>query len=269
MLNLLVLYFIREKRSVFISKMTFPLRIFSSIINILFYYYAAKAFNPNPEIFPMGNRWSLFQYVMIGELTLAFHLDSILIYSQQLRQIISEGVFDTLLLTQSGLLKPLIHQSIVSLSFGLLTFIFNILFLYLCFDFPIKGYHILEALWLNLNFLPLFSSFGILSAAFLIIFRRGTSLLGTFTGVLGILSGAYFPIQVFPELITKLNSKVNPLYILLNETRNILAENHITNSFIPLSFLVFGVALLFISIQFFNYAIKIYKKRGGVLILGT
>ena len=102
-----------------------------------------------------------------------------------------------------------------ALCFGLMTSLFNLLVIYFFFDFPIKSIDFIKALLLNLSFLPLFTAFGITSAGFLIIMRRGSSMMGTFVGLLGILSGAYFPTQVFPELIYKINQYLNPLQLLI------------------------------------------------------
>ncbi len=271
MLNLLVILFLREKRSVFINRYTFPLRLIASLINILFYYYTAKAFQPNAAFFTEGGHWNLFQFVMIGELSLGILLDSLIIYPQKLRQIINEGAFDSLMLTKAGVLKPLLHMGMTSLLIGTTTLVFNLFVLFLFFEFPIHVMGLLKALLLNLAFLPLFTGLGIVAAAFLIYFRRGCNILGTIAGSLSILSGAYFPTDVFPQLIVQINNYINPLQFLLIENRELLATGNSTHIF-PLQILFIllaGALSLLAGKGLFYFALMNYKRRGGVLILGA
>jgi len=46
-----------------------------------------------------------------------------------------------------------------------------------------------------------FGSIGILSASFTLIFKKGDPLLWLFTGLSGLLGGAYYPIEVLPRLL--------------------------------------------------------------------
>lgn len=271
MLNVLILFFLREKRGAFINRFTLPLRLLSSLINIIFYYYAAKAFVPNEEVFANQNRWTLFQFVMIGELSLSLTIDSLVIYGQQLRQIITEGVFDALLVTRSGLLSPLLKMGLSALLMGLLTLGFELIILMTFFDFTFPWASVLKTLLLNLSFIPFFTSLGIFSAALLIIFKRGTTIMGTLAGSLGILSGAYFPIDVFPTWLIPLIEYLNPLQTLLKETRNILASGSSTLSYPLLCIIPFslGIILFFIAKKTFQYSINYYKKRGEPILLGT
>ncbi len=269
MLNLFFIFLIREKRGVFINRFTLPLRLFASLINLLFYYYAAKAFKPDSNFFGSHSQWSLFEYVMIGELTLALHIDSLIIYSQQLRQIINEGVLDTLINTKKGLYYSLNQLGLSSLCFGMITSFFNLFILYAFFNFPITVALFLKALLLNLAFIPLFSAFGLISAGFLIIMRRGASMMGTFVGLLGILSGAYFPTVVFPQYIYEINLYLNPLQLLLAETRYLFNNGSFHHIILIPAVFSFGIVLLLFSKFFFNFSLNIYKRRGGPLILGT
>lgn len=197
MLNLFVIFFLREKRNVFINRYTFPLRLVASLINILFYYFTAKAFQPNATFFTDKSHWNLFQFVMIGELSLGILLDSLIIYPQKLRQIINEGAFDSLILTKAGVLKPILHMGMTSLIIGTITLLFNISLLFFFFDFPVHQIGFFKALLLNLSLVPFFTGLGIIASASLIFFRRGSNILGTLVGSFAILSGAYFPTDDF------------------------------------------------------------------------
>ncbi len=271
MLNLLVIFFLREKRSIFINKYTFPLRLVASLINILFYYFIAKAFRPNSTFFIDKGNWNLFQFVMIGELSLSVLLDSLIIYPQKLRQIIMEGAFDSLLLTRAGILKPLLHMGLTSLIMGMTTTLFNILVLLFFFKFPVNTIGLIKTTVLSLSFIPFFTGLGIMGSASLIFLRRGSNFLGTLAGGLAIISGAYFPTSVFPQVIIELNRYLNPLQFLLIENRELLSSGKSSGPFLLQVFTIIlaGIASLILSRYLFNSSLTNYKKRGGVIILGA
>lgn len=270
MLNLLYLFITREKRTVFINKLSFFGRFIAAFVNIYFYYYAAKAFKPDAEAFSSHQPWSLFEFVMVGEITLFFAIDALVLYSMQTRQIINENVLEPLLNTKTPLYLSLFLMSLSSQVLSLLTLIFNGLILYFFFDLSYEASSFFKAIFLNLCFLPIFIALGYLAAAFLLIFRKGSAGLGVIIGTLGILSGAYFPVEVFPSWATQLVKFLNPMYTLLHQTRILLknGDSSISYLLITLGPLFLGLVLLLVAILVFNFTVSRYKRRGEPLLLG-
>lgn len=269
-LNLLYLFFTREKRTVFINKLSFFGRFIASFINIFFYYYAAQAFKPDVQAFGDQGAWSLFEFVMVGEITLFFAIDALVLYSMQTRLIIRENVLDPLLNTKTPLYLSLFWMSLSSQILSLLTVVFNSSVLYFMFKLHYPMLFFLKAVFLNFCFLPLFIALGYLAAAFLLIFRKGSAGLGAVIGVLGILSGAYFPVNVFPSWASQLVKYLNPMYSLLHQTRLILKTGSPTVSYLWLTVgpLVIGLIILSCAILIFNLTVTHYKRRGEPLLLG-
>lgn len=271
MINALILFLIREKRSVFINKLSFFTRFIATLINFFFYYFASKAFIPQEDFFPPQQSWSLFEFVIVGELTLFFVIDALVIFTQHMRQILGENILDSLLLTKTPLYQSLFLMSLSSFGISLFTLIFQILVFSLGFGFTYPFLSLLKVILLNLSFLPLFLGLGLLSAALLVFTRRGGGGLGAIIGSLGILSGAYFPISVFPNWMEDLVIYINPLFTLLKETRMILKLGHGNFSY-PLlmaSTLLIGALTLILSVYIFNKSIRYYKLKADPLILGT
>lgn len=271
MLKAIIFFFLREKRNIFINKFVLPSRLFSSLLNILFYYYAANAFLPNKMIFEKDSTWSLFEFVMVGELVLFFVTDSLVIYTQQTRTIIQQNILDPLLNTRTPLYKSIILMGFSSYLLSSLTILFDIGILYFFFDFHYPILAVSKIIFLNISFLFIFIGIGMLASAFLILFKRGGTFLGSVVGTLSIASGAYFPIEAFPLWLKIILSYSNPLFILLSESRKILKGQTTEYTFPLICFvaIITGLILLLASFYAFNYSINRYKEKGQQIILGT
>lgn len=271
MLNVLLFLFMREKRSVFINRLSFSGRFIAILVNIWFYYFAAKAFNPNTKVFADNQSWSLFEFVMVGEIVLFFAIDALVLFAQQTRLIIRENVLNPLLNTKTPLYKTIFLMCVSSMSLSLFTIIFNLIILVFFFDLTYPMMNVFKAIILNISFLPIFIGLGYLAAAFLMIFRKGSAGLGAAVGSLGILSGAYFPVTVFPGWVEKIVVYINPMHTLLGQTRQLLRFGTTSFSYTGLCAvtLTLGLILLFVSILIFNYTIVLYRRRGEPLLLGS
>ncbi len=271
MLKAIIFFFLREKRNLFINKYVLPGRLFTSLLNILFYYFAASAFLPNKVIFQPDSNWSLFEFVMIGELVLFYVTDSLIIYTHQTKTVIQQNILDPLLNTKTPLYKSIIMMGFSSYILSSVTIAFDISVLYFFFDFYYPLMSVVKVISLNLSFLVIFIGIGMMASAFLILFRRGSSFFGTMIGTLSIASGAYFPIEVFPLWIKNVLSYANPLFILLAESRKILKGNPTEYSVLLTCVIAVFVGILLVTTSYyvFNYSIYKYREKGQQIILGT
>lgn len=270
MFRLIFIFITREKRNLFINKWTIPTRLFIALLDLYFYYFAAKAFIPSTESFSGLENWSLFEFVAIGEIVLTLAIDSLVVYPQQLRRVINECVFDTLLNTNTPIIHWLTLLGISSYLLSFVTILFQILCLAFIFKLDFSTASIIKTVILNVLSLPLFISFGLLSAAILLYARRGVGLFGTLVGSLGVLSGAYFPLEVFPSWASMLIKKINPFSLLLSESRLILKTGSGEINLLLLLLIMIGVSIgfVFLSHLTFQFAINRYKTRGEKLLLG-
>jgi ABC-2 type transport system permease protein len=80
---------------------------------------------------------------------------------------------------------------------------------------------LLPAAALVVGFLPFVWGLGLVSAAAILTFRRGTGVVGLGATVMGISAGAYFPLSVLPGWLTAV-AEANPLAIALDGLRHTL-----------------------------------------------
>lgn len=86
-------------------------------------------------------------------------------------------------------------------------------------DFQTGG--ILPSLLLLAVFVPFVWGLGLVTAAAILTFRRGTGVLGAVMSVLGLVSGAFFPLSLLPEWIQRI-AEANPVAIALEGSREAL-----------------------------------------------
>lgn len=77
---------------------------------------------------------------------------------------------------------------------------------------------ILPATVLMLEFLPFLWGLGLIAAGAIVTFRRGTGVIGAGVAILGLASGAFFPLSVMPAWLAQVQA-FNPLAISLNGLR--------------------------------------------------
>jgi ABC-2 type transport system permease protein len=79
---------------------------------------------------------------------------------------------------------------------------------------------------------------GLVTAAAIVTFRRGTGVLGITMSVLGLASGAFFPLTLLPEWLQRL-AEANPVAIVMEGTREALIGGTVDD--LAASLLVLGL----------------------------
>jgi len=91
----------------------------------------------------------------------------------------------------------------------------------LAFGLGFQADGVLPSLVVLAGYVPFVWGLGLVSAAAIVTFRRGDGLLGTGVGVLGIASGAFFPLALLPGWLQTV-AEVNPLAITMETVRDAL-----------------------------------------------
>jgi ABC-2 type transport system permease protein len=91
----------------------------------------------------------------------------------------------------------------------------------LAFGVDVHAAGLLPAVVLLLVFIPFVWGLGVLAAAGIVAFRRGNGLTGVVGTLLGLASGAYFPLALFPGW-ARAAAEANPIAIALDGLREVL-----------------------------------------------
>lgn len=240
--------------------------IFSILISLTIYWYTSKAFNLKltDSISKYGHDY--FHYLLLGEIFLSIPLTLLSGFIKKTKMLIIEGTFETFISMPVNLLKPLILLNLSDLLIEIFQIFLTLVLAYLLFGFEIPFINILQAISIIIFTLPIFVAIGIVATSVLLIFGRGDNFIGYISTLAAFGSGAFFPIDVFPEIFQKLVTTLSPYTIFLQLIRNISNHGFSNIGWNSLQVLILWNLLIIPSILIFNYSLKIYKKNGGFIV---
>jgi ABC-2 type transport system permease protein len=128
-------------------------------------------------------------------------------------------------------------------------------------DFSAAG--IIPALLLLVAFIPFVWGLGVLTAALLLTFRRGTGFIGLGTVILGLLSGVYFPLSLLPGWLHGI-AEDNPVARAIEGMRDALLGGAGFSDVAPTFGLLlpFSALSLAVGIGAFRLAVRRERHRG-------
>src|SRR5208337_944918 len=131
------------------------------------------------------------------------------------------------------------------------------------FGFPLGGANWISVLAVLLSTLLAFSGLGVLSAAYLLLFKRGNPAKWLLLGVSSVVGGMLFPVNILPGWLQFI-ARINPITYALDAMRAVLLDGAslLAISRPLLLLLVFGAILLPASMAAFSWALRRTKTTG-------
>lgn len=247
-------------------RLSFVLIWFGIFVSVFTFYFIAKLFGQGAIPYLKDYGGDYFSFVLIG---IAFSncLASVLSnFSVSLRHEQMLGTLEAILMTPTKISTIMISTSIWNFIVSSLTLI-----LYFLFGFLFFGFHFINVNF-SIVFITLFltvisfSSVGIISAAFIMIFKKGDPIawvIATFSALFG---GVYFPITVLPKKL-QIISHFLPMTYSLRIIRFSLLQNYPLKLLAAdmMTLLFFTIILLPLSIFIFRYSIRRAKIDGSLV----
>jgi ABC-2 type transport system permease protein len=244
-------------------KLALFFNFFGIFIGILSYFFIDKLFGQKmvPHLAEFGVNY--FAYIL---LSLAFYgyigvgLGS---FTNQIRNEQLLGTLEATLLTPTKVGTILFSMALWNLllaSFDLVIYILLGLFL---FKLNFSNINILSTLVILLLTIISFSGLGIISASFIIVFKRGNPLGWLINSVEGLISGVYFPVTVLPSWL-QIIAKLFPITYAIRAIELAVYKGYsIRQLSVEIGALVFfSFLLLPLSLVIFKYALKRAKING-------
>ncbi len=255
-------FFIRDFKLAISYKLDFFLRIFNVIVQLLFLYCIAELIGENQHL---DNYGGYLPFSIIGISVLSYFYTGFTSFTDSLRREQMMGTLEALLMTPATLYKIILGSSIWNFAWASFIAVLYWFMAILFFDFVIVGNIILALALLFLTTL-FFASLGIISASFIMVFKRGSPigvLAGTLSSMLG---GAFFPIEVLPAWLQKI-SYLLPITYSLTGLRDILLLDHSFTMVMPDFIILLGFNLVFIPISLWCFKLSVrYAQREGSLL---
>lgn len=254
-------------RKDFLSATSYKLAFLGQLFNIVFislsYFFLAKllSLSDSPLLAPYGGDY--FSFVLIGVACGSYLEIALRGFSTSIRDAQMLGTLEALLVTQTSIPTLIFSSSLYSF---VVTSVRVLMFLALgAFALGLQTEHanVLGGLAVLALTVASFSSLGILSASFIMIFKRGDPFSWFFTNSSWLLGGVYYPISILPDWL-QTASQFLPITYSLEALRMTLLRGKplgdLASTLLPL--VIFTVTLLPASLWIFGRAVKRAKADG-------
>jgi ABC-2 type transport system permease protein len=198
----IVAAFVRRDFRINISyRASFALEAVSTLFVLALFFYLSRVVDEAQVATSQDLKGGYFGYATVGIAVLTIVQVSLSSFSRQLREEQTTGTFEALMATPASPSLIVLSSAVYDLLRGTLTAAVMMVAAVALFGLRLEvdPASIGTAAVALVGCLGLFASLGVAVAAFTVLFKRTTALLGMVISGLALLGGVYFPIDVFPE----------------------------------------------------------------------
>jgi ABC-2 type transport system permease protein len=246
-------------------RLSFVLQISGIFLSVLTFYFMAQMFEGAaiPALEPYGG--DFFSFVLIGVAFSTFLLTGLGSFSGSIRNEQMMGTLEAMLVTPTRISLIILFSSLWSFVFASLKVLIYLLIGMVLFDLNLGHANLFAALIVLFLTIICFSSLGIISASFILIFKQGDPVNWFITALSGLFGGVFFPVSILPIWLQFI-SNILPITYSLRAIRHALLQDYSLNALAPdiLSLILFSVIMLPLSIVIFRYAARKAKTDGSL-----
>ena len=244
-------------------RLVFVVELFETLFGVAAFYYLSR-FVQSPELeraIPQGG--SYFAFVLVGFAFFDYLSVAINALDRSLEEARSNGTLEYLFVTQTSL--PVILAGSALYPFVLLSWRTAV---YLGWGMLLFGFPAGQANWLGAALVLIasifaFAGLGVLSASYLLVFKRGNLVKWLFLGAAGLVSGIMYPVTVLPVPLQWLARLVPVTYSLEGMRAAVLGHASMAVLWPSVrALLIFAVVLLPASFAVFSWALRRTKITG-------
>ena len=257
------LFFSRDLSIARTYRISFLLEIVEALFGTAMFYYVGR-FVDSPQLqqaLPQGG--SYFAFSLVGFVFLDYMNASLDTFDRSLEEARNAGTLEHLLVTQTSLPVIVAGSAIYPFAATTLRIAVYLAWGALLFGFPLHAANWLTVAVVLLATLLAFSGLGILSASYLLIFKRGNPAKWFMLGLSSVAGGMLFPVSILPDWLQIL-ARLNPVTYALDAMRAaLLAGAGFSGIWRPLAvLLLFAAVLLPSSMAIFAWALRRTKITG-------
>jgi ABC-2 type transport system permease protein len=175
------------------------------------------------------------------------------------------GTLEALMVTQTGIPTILFSSSLSSFIWTTLRVMVYLILGVVVFGVDMGGANIPAAVLILLLSITSLGGFGIISASFIMAFKKGDPLGWVFSSLSGFLGGVIYPIEVLPGWLQKC-AYLLPITHSLKGMRLALLQGYSTKALLPsiLALMLFTAIMLPLSLLIFQKAVRKAKMDGSL-----
>ncbi|MEK7817769.1 MAG: ABC transporter permease [Actinomycetota bacterium] len=248
-------------------RFSFMFQFASIFFSVVMFYFVAKLIGDAPSVKNSLSAYggNYFSFVLIGIAFSNFLSVGLGSFSSSIRSEQMIGTLEAMLVTPTTLSNIVLSSSQWNFAFTSLRVGVYLLLGVLMFGVDLGNAAVLPALSALILTVVAFSSLGIISASFIMIFKRGDPIAWALSTSSTLLGGVYYPIAILPDWLQTL-SYAFPITYSLNAIRLSLLQGQGFSEVGGdlLSLVAFSVITLPISLLSFRYAVSRAKKDGSL-----
>ena len=252
----------------FLNQVSYRLSFFLQILGIfpivLMFFFLSRLVVGDAvsgPLRPYGGEY--FPFVLIGIAFQNYLTLSLSNFSSSIRESQLSGTLEAILVTPVKLPAFLIGSASYSFVFNAIRILVYLGFGMLLFDFAFSWSQIPVALLVVILTIAAFSSLGIFSASFIVLFKKGDPLNWAFNVASWLLGGVYYPISLLPVWLQKLALLIPMTHSLESLRLSLLGSQGISAiSGHILALVLWTVIGLPLSVICFRYALNRARVQG-------
>lgn len=246
-------------------RISFLLHIFGIFINVSVFFFLSKLLGSAqmPQLAEYSGNY--FAFVLIGIAFTNYMSVALNTLSSSIREGQIMGTLEALIVTQTEIPTIIISSSVYSFLFTTIRVVIFIIIGVFIYGLDLSQANYAGAVLILCISIVAFSSFGILSASFVMVLKKGDPVASLFSSISWLLGGVYYPVSILPSWL-KPFSYFLPITYSLEGMRLALIKGASFYLLLPsiLSLLLFTAILMPISILSFQYAIRLAKRDGSL-----
>ncbi len=233
------------------------MQIFGLFFSVLPFFFLSKLFagNISPYLEPYGG--SYFAFVIIGIAIVGYLQLSLSSFNKNIREAQVTGTLEALLMTQTSIHTIIFASSIYGFFWESIKIFLILSIGIVLFGMSAENANFGVAITILLLTVTSSMGLGIISASFIMVFKKGDPLNMIIGSLSGLLGGIFYPVSVLPEWVQKCACFI-PITHSLEGMRQALINGatfkEINQNFIAL--IAFTVILLPLSLWIFSFAVK-------------
>lgn len=247
-------------------RFSFIMDIFGVITTLLTFYFIGRLFEGRvaPHLIPYGGDY--FSYVLLG-LTLSNYIGTSLSgITAQINNEQAMGTLEALLVTPAKVWQMLIAMNLFEIISNTIESILYILFGIFLFGVDLTSVNLISCLIIFFLTIVSFSGLGLVSAAFVLVFKRGNPVGWLMAGSLSLLGGVYFPVTVFPLWLKNISLLLPITYSIQAMQLAVYKGYSPAMLFSHIKILsLFCIILVPVGLVSFAYALKKAKSDGSLI----
>lgn len=255
--------FLRDLSTARSYRSAFILEMFESLFGVAAFYYLSR-FIQSPQLsseLPRGT--SYFAFALVGFAFFDYLGVAINVFDQSIEDARQNGTLEYLLVTQTSLPVILIGSMIYPFAVLALRTAVYLGWGMILFGFPASQVNWLGAIAVLATSVLAFAGLGVLSAAYLLLFKRGNPAKWLFLGVSGLVSGVMYPVAVLPKALQLVAWLIPVTYSLTGMRAAVLDHASMAMLWPSIqALLLFAIVLLPVSFVVFSWALQRTKVTG-------